>query len=194
MRTIRNFTPALLLAHLATSACSSDDNKDTGGNNNPDAAVAPDTNGGVDAIGGGPDANGDPDANTGNEDGGLEPGVAPIRRGDMAYAGDIANGKVYFFHGDTAEPVQCQPAASAFIEDGWVYDIESERWAEVVAAEGSPKPIQRARANGAWDAMRNRFIMFGGRYRAGASGAYTFFKDIWAFDPATATWTELASQ
>jgi len=36
-------------------------------------------------------------------------------------------------------------------------------------------------------------LVFGGRFRAGTSGAYTLYNDLWALDLATETWSELSA-
>lgn len=183
----------LTTALLGATACTSDSS---------DAGLTPVDAEAPDAGGGAPDA--EPDAgiaedaaeapDSGDEpDGGLQAGVAPARRGDMAFAIDPATDRVYMFFGDRAEPANCGPAASDFMEDGWVFDPASNRWAEL-EIQGAARPQRRARSSGVWDEARGRFILFGGRYRAGASGSYTFLDDVWAFDPATAEWTELSAQ
>lgn len=176
--------PYLILLLILVSACA--DNNDSGdvGNTLTDAGF-------IDV--GTPDA-GDPFAGTcppmGEE---LEESVAPVRRGDMATAFDTNCNRAMMFFGDTAEPVMCGPAASIFIADGYTYDPVRRRWA-AINVEGDTKPTERARSNGAWDPNSNRFILFGGRWRRGTSGAYTYFNDVWAFDPNTRTWNELSPQ
>lgn len=121
----------------------------------------------------------------------MQPGSAPIRRGDMAFAYDTSCDRVIMFFGDKAEPQMCGPAASDFLTDGWVFDPARGTWAQIPDPSG-PAPQHRARSSGVWDPNSNRMILFGGRYRAGTSGAYQFFNDIWAYDPSTNTWEELA--
>ena len=52
----------------------------------------------------------------------LPTGMAPARRGDMAFAFDTNCERVVMFFGDKAEPQNCGPAASDFLTDGWVFD------------------------------------------------------------------------
>lgn len=175
----------------------------------PDSGVTPDTGVGDPDSGETPDTGETPDSGVGptcpavyEAPGGaptcapigteLQAGTGPIRRGDMAYAVDQACGRVFMFHGDRAEPQSCGPAASQFIDDGYLFEPSTGKW--YTLAPTGTKPRNRVRASGAWDAMRNRFILFGGRYRAGTSGAYTYQKDVWAYDPATNAWTELWAQ
>ncbi|MCC7382741.1 MAG: hypothetical protein IT384_12975 [Deltaproteobacteria bacterium] len=123
----------------------------------------------------------------------LDPGAGPPRRGDMSVAVDERCGRVIMFYGDRAEPVMCNPAASDFLTDAWTFDLARGRWAQIDVAAG-PAPLRRARGSAVWDPASNRLIQFGGRYRAGTSGAYTYLNDVWAFDPSTASWTELSAQ
>jgi len=123
----------------------------------------------------------------------LFEGTAPIERGDMAFAVDPACSRVYMWYGDGAIPVNCQPSGSQFLNEGYAYDVSTGLWSTIVSA-GTSFPIERARSRGVWDAKRRRFILFGGRYRAGGSGSYTFLNDLWAFDPETREWTELSAQ
>jgi hypothetical protein len=195
-------SPAALALAALLAACSSDNNGDTGGNDNPDAGNNP-----ADAQQGDTGNNNPPDSgepadtggalpdtgeNGGMDGGTLPEGVAPPRRGDMAFAVDPATQRTYMFFGDRAEPMNCGPAASDFMDDGWMFDATTNRWSSLPV--NGTAPLKRARASAVWDKMRNRFIMFGGRYRAGTMGNYTFLKDVWAYDPANGTWTELFAQ
>lgn len=123
----------------------------------------------------------------------LDEGNNPPRRGDMAFAFDGTCNRIFMFYGDAAEPVNCNPAASIFLEDGYTFDVATGRWAAIEIA-GGDMPLKRARSAGAWDKTRGRFLVFGGRYRVGTSGSYTFLNDLWALDPATKTWEQLSAQ
>lgn len=122
----------------------------------------------------------------------LAPGTAPQERGDMAAAYDPQCKRVFMFFGDAAIPEMCNPAASAFLSDGYVYDTVAGIWTTIDLAGGAA-PLPRARSRAIWDEVGNRFIMFGGRHREGEAGPYTFLNDVWAFDPITRTWTELSA-
>lgn len=122
----------------------------------------------------------------------LAPGTAPIERGDMAFAADPECNRVIMFFGDHAVPVMCGPSASEFMTDGYAYDAGADVWTEIQVAGAAP--LQRARASATWDEASKRLILFGGRYRDGTAGPYTFLNDLWAFDPATKTWEELSPQ
>lgn len=120
----------------------------------------------------------------------LPEGTAPERRGDMASAFDPACGRVYMFSGDKAEPLMCNPAGSQFVDDFHVFDVDRNRWYKLSpSGEG---PLVRARSQGVWDPNRGWFIVSGGRWRQGTSGAYTYLNDVWAYDAASNTWTQLA--
>jgi len=122
----------------------------------------------------------------------LLPGAAPFARGDMAFAHDATCQRVYMFFGDKAVPQLCSFPPSDFIDEGWYFDLSTKAWSKL--SPTGPAPMKRARPSGAWDTTRNRFLVFGGRYRSGTSGPYTFLNDLWAYDPSSNTWTEISYQ
>jgi hypothetical protein len=122
----------------------------------------------------------------------LLEGSAPSQRGDMATAAQSRCQRVMMWFGDQAVPKMCNFPASDFLSDGYLYDAITGGWYSLEANAGSPSPTRRARARGVWDDKRDRFVLFGGRFREGTSGAYTFLNDVWAFDPETMSWTELS--
>lgn len=177
---------AIALLALGLAACSGTSAKDAG---STDLGIGmPDAGGDIDS--GLPDSGVD----AGPIDGGLPVGTAPIGRSDMAFATDPDTKRVYMIDGDKALPVQCNPSPSDFVEDAWVFDPATKQWASIDTSGSQDKPLVRVRASGAWDAMRKRVIVFGGRYRQGTTGAYTFLKDVWALDPSTGTWTQLSPE
>lgn len=115
--------------------------------------------------------------------------VRPGARGDFAAGIDAALGKLVVFGGDVGVPVKCSPAP-AFNGETWVYDIGCGRWQLVDGANG---PSARARSASAVDEATHKLYVYGGRYRAGSSGAYTQFNETWAFDIATLTWSKVAT-
>jgi hypothetical protein len=123
----------------------------------------------------------------------LQAGTAPARRGDMAFAYDTNCDRVVMFFGDKAEPQMCGPAGSIFFDDGWTFDPARGMWAEIPTPSGDI-PISRARSASVWDPGSNRLILFGGRWRAGTTGPYTFPNDLWAYDPSNNSWERLADE
>jgi hypothetical protein len=115
-------------------------------------------------------------------------GGSPDPRADTA--GTLsADGRTFLiFGGDTALPVCGQTPKRAHVGDTWLLDTACGGWTEVSAMGG---PSARARHAMALDAARSRAILFGGRTRAGSSGPYTLFNDVWAFDFAKKTWAEI---
>lgn len=162
-------------------ACSSAEEPTDGGSSTPDTGVT------VDA--GTPDT-GVPETcpALGNA---LQEGTAPTRRGDSAAGYDPDCQRIFMFFGDAAEPQSCNPAAAQFLADGYTFDVRLGVWAEI-EVQGTNKPLERVRPSGAWDTARKRFIVFGGRWRNGTSGNYTYLNDVWAFDPESRSWIELS--
>ena len=120
----------------------------------------------------------------------LLQGAAPFARGDTAFAYDGECARVYMFFGDKAVPQLCSFPPSDFVTEGWYFDLNTGVWSKLTP-EGTA-PTQRARASGAWDSVRKQYLVFGGRYRAGTSGPYTFLNDLWSYSPETNQWTELS--
>ncbi len=117
---------------------------------------------------------------------GLE---VPSPRGEVAGVWDPLNRRFLVFGGDDGVPVECS-SQTTFVDELWAFYPDCDAW-ELVAATG---PGPRGRHVAAYDAARERMIVYGGRYRDGTSGNYTNLDDTWAFDFATDTWTELATE
>lgn len=111
----------------------------------------------------------------------------PAPRGDAAGVVDPMTGRLYVFGGDTGAVVNCIPAPT-FNGETWRYDPGCDRWDRVTTEQA---PSARSRVAWAFDAGRRRMIVFGGRFRAGSSGAYTLYQDVWAFDIASERWEQL---
>jgi N-acetylneuraminic acid mutarotase len=113
--------------------------------------------------------------------------LQPAPRGDGAGVVDPLTGELVIFGGDDGPTVMCIPRPS-FRADVWRYDPRCDRWREVSAGEG---PAARSRVAYALDTRRRRMMVFGGRSRAGSSGPYTLYRDLWALDLATDRWERL---
>lgn len=111
----------------------------------------------------------------------------PLPRGDAAGAVDPTTGALFVFGGDTGATVMCIPHPA---HDGetWRFDPACNRWTRL---SGDATPSPRARTAYAVDARRRQMLIFGGRFRAAASGAYTLYRDVWALDFATGAWREV---
>jgi hypothetical protein len=112
----------------------------------------------------------------------------PAPRGDATGVVDPVTGRMYVFGGDTGPVVRCIPAP-VFSGETWRYEPSCDRW-DLLTTPTAPSP--RSRAAWALDARRRRLIVFGGRFRQGTTGAYTLYRDVWAFDLATERWEEIA--
>jgi hypothetical protein len=117
----------------------------------------------------------------------------PPPRSDFAAAFDPEQGELILFGGDPGVPVNCQ-ARPEFSADTWFYSTACGTWRKSARAG----PPARARHVGVFDAQRRRFVVFGGRFRAGTSGAYTVYNETWALhltaDPATHVWDLVTTQ
>lgn len=113
--------------------------------------------------------------------------AAPEARGDAVGAVDPETGMLWIVGGDVGPTANCIPRPQ-FSAEVWRYDPDCDRWTQLMIGEG---PSARARAAAALDSRRRRLVMFGGRYRAGTSGAYTLYNEVWALDFATERWERL---
>lgn len=150
-------------------------------------SVAPDGGKAVDggAVDAGAVDGGEPDA------GACEASAdQPMPRGDAAGAVDPVTGAFYLFGGDVGPVVMCM-ARPAFSDETWRYDPRCNRWTRLAPAA---HPSARARTAYALDARRRRMLVFGGRSRAGSSGAYTLYRELWALDLAEGRWELLTAK
>lgn len=114
----------------------------------------------------------------------------PLARGDAAGAVDPVTGAFYLFGGDVGPVVTCM-ARPMFSDETWRYDTRCNRWTRL-----SPEahPSARSRAAYAVDARRRRMLVFGGRSRAGSTGAYTLYRELWSLDMAEGRWELLSTK
>ena len=121
-------------------------------------------------------------------DGGEPPieGPRPGKRSDVSGVIDSTTGEMLVFGGDNG-PIVNQLPSPAYLDDTWLLDLDGG-WTQVDVAG----PSARGRYATASDAGGSRMFLFGGRFRtAGTTGDYTLFNDLWSFDFAARTWTEL---
>lgn len=147
--------------------------------------------------GGGADGGAAIDGGVASTDGGssADGGVAcspdvsprPRPRAEAAAAFDSRRGKLVFFGGDDGEPVNCNPAPHP-VGEAWDFSPDCRFFASLPT---SGAPGARARALAVHDPVGDRILFFGGRFRAGTSGAYTIYNEVWAFDLAASAWSML---
>jgi hypothetical protein len=114
-------------------------------------------------------------------------GEHPIPRTESMGVFDPTRGRVLFFGGDDGVPQNCNPAPHP-IGELWTYDAACKTF-EQVPLNGRPPP--RARGAAAYDPDGDRMIVFGGRFRAEATGPYTLYNDVWALDLETLAWQQI---
>ena len=185
--------PLLALCAAVTSGCAGGNTLGTGGNTSADAAI-----GGQDGTSAGSDATSGTDAggsDTTTADAkpnscGPQVGARPSRRSEHVGEFDPVSGKLVMFGGSLAVPENCGFPASTFETETWVYDKACDLWHEV---KGNTPP-GRARANSMYRDIgaAQYMIVTGGRYRAGKSGPYKLYDDLWAFDYKNEKWVEMS--
>lgn len=116
---------------------------------------------------------------------------APTGRSDLGGVYDPMSGELAVFGGDPGVAVNCQ-SMPGFSEETWLYNPTCNTWR--LSSEQGPSP--RNRHATAYDSMRRRMIVFGGRWRMGSSGNYTTYNDTHALQFGVAgapghSWQEL---
>ncbi len=116
----------------------------------------------------------------------------PTGRGEQGGVFDPCNNRIILFGGNDQQPAQCASfGPKNYLGDTWAYSEEFENWYRVTTANA---PDARGRLAGAFDPIRKRVMIFGGKYRApDSTGNYRMFNDTWAFDVNTDTWSELVT-
>jgi hypothetical protein len=171
------------------------------GGDDGEAATAAPAAGGASATGGasgnGGAGGGGEGGSTGGAAGGgasgapacVDTGMRPTARAETMGALDGARGRLVFFGGDDGVPKMCNPAPH-IVGEMWTYDLACGFFSKVEAASG---PGPRTRAAFATDDDGGRLFLFGGRYRAAATGSYTLYDETWSLDLATLAWTQVVT-
>ena len=111
----------------------------------------------------------------------------PPLRSEATLVYDGPRDRLIMFGGNVAVAM-CPSITRTPSADIWAFELDCNNWRQLTPASAPPA---RTRHMVTVDTVRNRMIVFGGR--AGMPGAYTFFNDVWAFDLATETWSEVAT-
>jgi hypothetical protein len=102
---------------------------------------------------------------------------------------DPARRRLVLYGGDDGVPQQCSPAPHA-IDELWTYDVDCGSFAQRSSQGG---PGGRARGLAVHDPLRDRMILFGGRFRSTSSGPYRVFNDVWSLALETFEWQKLTT-
>ncbi len=131
----------------------------------------------------------DDDSAVADDDDGLDAittDARPTKRSEVLAIPDPPTNSIVVFGGNQGPVVNQTPYAD-FVGETWIFE-PGVGWTEI---EGE-SPSDRGRYGAGYDPS-GRMLIFGGRWRqAETSGDYTLFDDLWSFDFATRTWTELA--
>ncbi|MCP4500575.1 MAG: hypothetical protein GY822_11500 [Deltaproteobacteria bacterium] len=117
----------------------------------------------------------------------------PPLRTEMMGVWDEAQNRMILFGGNSAISEQCAfptPSVNDFHGDTWAYHAKCGTW-ESLGTDNGPSP--RARYMMAKDEASNRILLFGGRFRQTISGNYRAFNDLWSFDLASNSWSEIVT-
>jgi hypothetical protein len=119
----------------------------------------------------------------------VDTGEHATARAEVMGVVDVKRARIVFYGGDTGVPKQCNPAPVQTGET-WTFDLGCAQFSKVDAA-GAPGP--RARGAAVYDPDGDRMVVFGGRYRAGSSGTYTLYNEVWSLDLPTLAWTKITT-
>jgi N-acetylneuraminic acid mutarotase len=109
----------------------------------------------------------------------------PGRLSEHSAVYDPEQRSMLVFGGTPSVHVNCAPSEVTFLDDLWAYDDRCGRWRR----SDSTGPSPRARHMAAFG--DGRMWVFGGRFRAGTSGYYQLYYDLWTYDPQSDTWREM---
>jgi len=104
-------------------------------------------------------------------------GGAPLHRSRAAAIYDPRGHRMVVFGGTS-------PLGK--LNDVWALDLQTNRWIELTPPTDGPTPEPRLTPSTVYDPQGHRMVMWSGQGKEGV-----FFNDIWAFDLAAHTWTEL---
>ena len=119
----------------------------------------------------------------------MRPIDIPKARGEIEAIWDSERERMLFFGGDQGTPISCM-SQTDFVAEVWAFHPDCDNFQQLQPDAGMPA---RGRHALALDKARGWALIHGGRYRAGTSGDYTVYDDLWAFDLATESWTMLAA-
>ena len=112
----------------------------------------------------------------------------PTPRADLEGVWDAERERMVFFAGDQGTPIMCM-SQTDYTAEVWAFHTDCDNFERIEPGAGMPA---RGRYALAHDLAHGRALIHGGRTREGTSGPYTVFDDLWAYELATDTWTELA--
>jgi len=126
---------------------------------------------------------------TGAPDAGMcDPGEIFPGRGELSAIMDETRERIVVFAGNLAAPISCMPNYD-YTDEVWAFDTRCETWKKLSVTGG---PGARARGKFVLDAANDRALLFGGRERTGF-GMYTLYNEVWAFDLATDSWSQVTT-
>jgi hypothetical protein len=155
------------------------------------ATDATDSAPGPDAVAdvAGPDADAGPD--TPEVVCGPPTGQRPPALSEHAGAYDPAGRRLIITGGSTAVSIDCSFPAATFETTTWIYEADCGDWRKVEGKGPTPRNRHAAVLAGG---DRQQMLIYGGRFRPPNTAAYTLRSDVWAFDLATETWSELPTK
>jgi hypothetical protein len=119
----------------------------------------------------------------------LLPASQPSARSQHAMVYEKSTGKILLFGGGQSDPNSTDGSGmTASLGDTWEYAPAAQTWQRLSA---TPTPSSRHDSAMAWDASRNKVVLFGGMHKENAAALPQ--QDLWEWDPAALAWSERAT-
>jgi len=115
------------------------------------------------------------------------PSASPSIRSELGGVLDPIKNRLVVFGGNNAVAMMCNVPQPDITDEVWAFQLDCNNWEQLNVVG----PSARARFATVYDSQRNRMLIFGGRERR--NNAYINLREVWAFDLATDTWTEITT-
>ncbi|MFT7519954.1 MAG: hypothetical protein ACI9MC_002098 [Kiritimatiellia bacterium] len=111
----------------------------------------------------------------------------PDRRSEVIAIPHERTNSIMIFGGNDG-PIVAQIPRASYRGDTWIFE-PGHGWTDVTT---DVSPSARGRYGAVLDDTNGRALTFAGRWReTGTTGNYTLYNDIWSFDFATHSWTQI---
>ncbi|HHH28536.1 MAG TPA: hypothetical protein ENK57_09340 [Polyangiaceae bacterium] len=116
------------------------------------------------------------------------PAEAPVTRSEVGMVYDAPRDRLVIYGGNTAASERCAVPDAVVVDEMWAFHFDCNNW-ERLNPSGGPGQLRRQAT--VLDESRGRMLMFGGRGPGSPFGSYV--DEVWAFDLATDSWSEITT-
>lgn len=115
-------------------------------------------------------------------------GTQPPSRFDAAWVWDPDSERLLLFGG--VDVGRGNSKNDRFVNDLWSFDPSENTWTQLQENRSGSGPRPRKHQMGVWDEEEGRLLIYGGHAQRD-DGSKINYKDLWAYDPASGSWTLL---